>query len=98
MKPKNSSYIQVGECFLYSYIKTCDVHTHVDVQKYALSSVCEVTSQSVKKHYHMIACHKELIAVHLLGLHRDRRGGQCDSEPSRSFSCGWMRHTHEGQM
>lgn len=33
MKPKNSAYIQVGQCFLYRYIKTCDVHTrrHIEI-------------------------------------------------------------------
>lgn len=63
------------------------MYTHVAIQKYALLSVCEVTYQSMKKYYH-IACHKELIGVSLLGLQREGRGRQCDSEPSCSVSSG----------
>lgn len=74
------------------------MYTHVAIQKYALLSVCEVTYQSMKKYYHIIACHKELIGVSLLGLQREGRGRQCDSEPSCSISSEWMHHALEGQI
>lgn len=52
-------------------------YTHTNIHFFL--SICKVTNQSMKKYYHMIVCHNEITAVHLLELERKGRERQCDT-------------------